>query len=112
MRMDIRQCRGQMRCKLEYAFTKGNSMNQLIHIGYGNMVNASKLVSVVAPDSAPMKRLIQTARESGMIVDASQGRKTKAVLIMDSGHVVLSALLPETIAARVGQKGVGQDEIE
>ncbi len=77
-----------------------------IHIGYGNMVNASKLVAVVSPDSAPMKRLVQTARDEGKIVDASQGRKTKAVLIMDSGHVVLSALLPETIGARTGAEAM------
>ena len=91
-----------------------------IHIGYGNMVNASKLVAVVSPDSAPMKRLIQTARDEKKVVDASQGRKTKAVLIMDSGHVVLSALLPETIGQRAGQEGscgfsrslVGEDEAD
>ncbi len=86
-------------------------MKQFLHIGYGNMINPDKLVCVVSPESAPMKRLIQAAKDSGMIVDASQGRKTKAVLVMDSGHVVLSALLPETIALRVDQKGI-QDDFE
>ena len=79
-------------------------MGQLIHIGYGNMVNADKLVCVISPDSAPIKRLVQTAKEEGMSIDATQGRKTKAVLIMDSGHVVLSALLPETISLRTMTK--------
>lgn len=75
-------------------------MNKLIHIGFGNMVNTAKIIAIVSPDSAPIKRLVQSAKESGKVIDASQGRKTKAVLIMEDNQVVLSALLPETIAGR------------
>lgn len=79
----------------------------LIHIGFGNIVNTSKIIAIVSPDSAPVKRLVQNARERGMAIDATQGRKTKAVLVMENSQVVLSALLPETIAGRVqaGQEG-------
>ena len=73
----------------------------LISIGFGNMVSSKRIISIVAPDSAPVKRLIQDAREHHLLIDASCGRKTRAVLIMDSGHVVLSALLSETIARRL-----------
>ena len=72
----------------------------LINIGFGNMVSADRLLSVISPDSAPVKRLIQEARDRGMLIDASFGRKTKSVLIMDTDHVILSASLPETIASR------------
>lgn len=71
----------------------------LINIGYGNVVNSNKIVTVVSPDAAPIKRLVQAAKEQGTAVDATQGRKTKAVIITDN-HVILSALLPETIAGR------------
>ena len=71
---------------------------KLINIGFGNMVSAGRVVAVVSPDSAPVKRLIKEARERGMLIDASYGRSTRAVLIMDSDHVVLSALQPETVA--------------
>lgn len=73
----------------------------LIHIGFGNIVNTSKIIAIVSPDSAPIKRLVQGAKEKGLAIDATQGRKTKAVLIMEDSQVVLSALLPETIAGRV-----------
>ena len=73
----------------------------LLSIGFGNLVSSQRIISIVAPDSAPVKRLIQDAREHRMLVDASCGRKTRAVLIMDSGHVILSALLSETIARRL-----------
>ena len=73
---------------------------ELINIGFGNVVSAHKVVAVVSPESAPIKRLGQEARERGMLIDASFGRKTKAVLIMDSGHVVWSSLLPEVIQQR------------
>ena len=75
-------------------------MNQLIHIGFGNIINTNKMIAIVTPDSAPVKRLVQKAKETGMAIDATQGRKTKAVLVMENGQVVLSALLPETIAGR------------
>ena len=75
-------------------------MSKFVNIGFGNVVNADRIVAVVSPDSAPIKRLIQSARESGRIIDATQGRKTKGVIVTDSGVLVLSALLPETIASR------------
>ena len=75
-------------------------MNQLIHIGFGNIVNTGKIIAIVSPDSAPVKRMVQRAKENGIAIDATQGRKTKAVLVMENSQVVLSALLPETIAAR------------
>lgn len=75
-------------------------MSQFIHIGFGNIVNTDKIIAVVSPDSAPVKRLVQKARETGNAVDATQGRRTKAVLVMENSQLILSALLPETIAAR------------
>ncbi len=79
-------------------------MNKLIHIGFGNMVNTDKIIAVVSPDSAPVKRLVQKAKEDGAVIDATQGRKTKAVLVMENSRLVLSALLPETISARAREK--------
>ena len=73
---------------------------KLINIGFGSMVAAGRLLSVLAPDSAPIKRVIQEARDRGMLIDASYGRKTQAVLLMDTDHVILSALTPETVYAR------------
>lgn len=75
-------------------------MNQFIHVGFGNIVNTDKVIAVVSSESAPVKRMVQTAKETGTAVDATQGRKTKAVLVMENGQLVLSALLPETIANR------------
>lgn len=75
-------------------------MNKLIHIGFGNIVNTEKIIAIVSPDSAPVKRMVQRAKEAGMTIDATQGRKTKAVLVMENSQIVLSALLPETIAGR------------
>ncbi len=77
---------------------------QLINIGFGNLVSAQRLLAVVSPDSAPIKRLIQESRDRGMLIDATYGRKTAAVLIMDSDHVVLSALSTEKLAPRLGLK--------
>ena len=74
---------------------------KLINIGFGNMVSASRIVAIVSPESAPIKRIIQESKETGRLIDASYGRKTRAVIIADSGHVILSALPPETIAARI-----------
>lgn len=84
-------------------------MADLIHIGFGNIVNTDKIVAIVSPESAPMKRLVQSARENGMAIDATQGRKTKSVLVMENSQIVLSALLPETISGRVK---TGQDETD
>ena len=75
---------------------------KLMNIGFGNMISAERLLTVVSPDAAPIKRLIQEAREHGMLIDASCGRKTRAVLVMDTDHVILSGLTPETIARRAG----------
>ncbi len=77
---------------------------KLINIGFGNMVSASRLLAVVGPESAPIKRIIQDVRERGELIDATYGRRTRAVLIMDSGHVILSAIQPETIASRISGK--------
>lgn len=74
---------------------------QFINIGFGNMVSSERLVAIVSPDSAPIKRMIQESRERGMLIDATYGRKTASIFIMDSDHVVLSALSPEKIAGRL-----------
>ncbi|MEA5084289.1 MAG: DUF370 domain-containing protein [Lachnospiraceae bacterium] len=75
--------------------------SRFIGIGYGSIINASRVVALVSPESAPIKRLIQEAREKGSLVDSTYGRKTRSVLIMDSGHVVLSLITPETIGSRL-----------
>ncbi len=82
---------------------------KLLNIGFGNMVSAARLVAVVTPDSAPMKRIIQDARDRETLIDATLGRRTRAVLFMDSGHIVLSAIMPETVAARLGDADSGED---
>ena len=73
----------------------------LVNVGYGNVVNMNKVIGIVRADAAPIKRMIQNAKDAGLAVDATCGRKTKCILVMDSGHLVLSALLPETIESRV-----------
>ena len=83
---------------------------KLINIGFGSMVAAGRLLAIVAPDSAPIKRVVQEARDRGMLVDASFGRKTTAVLLMDTDHVILSALTPEIITAR--WQGTPEPEME
>ena len=85
---------------------------KLINVGFGSMVSAQRLIAVVGPDSAPIKRMIQEARDAGNLIDATYGRKTKAVLIMDSDHVVLSALSPEAIAGRVEGEAPAMGEEE
>lgn len=77
---------------------------KLINIGFGNMVSASRLVAIVSPESAPIKRIIQEARDRGVLIDATYGRRTRAVIITDSDHVVLSAIQPETIAGRMASR--------
>ncbi len=77
---------------------------KLINIGFGNMVSAEKVLAIVSPDSAPIKRFIQEARESGQLIDATFGRRTKTVIIMDGGSVVLSGILPETVAGRFNEE--------
>lgn len=88
---------------------------KLVNIGFGNMVSAARLVAVVSPESAPIKRIIQDVRDKGQLIDATYGRRTRAVLIMNSGHVILSAIQPETIAGRVSEKGdanVGGEDLD
>ena len=75
---------------------------QLINIGFGNLISAGRLISIVSPDSAPIKRLVQEARDRGMLIDATYGRKTASVMIMDSDHIILSALSTEKLAPRLG----------
>lgn len=75
----------------------------LVNIGYGNLINLDKILSVVRADAAPVRRMIQGAKDNGLAVDATCGRKTKCAIVMDSGHVILSALLPETIENRVNE---------
>lgn len=82
---------------------------KLINIGFGNMVSAGRLVAIVSPESAPIKRIIQDAKERGMLIDATYGRRTRAVIVTDSGHVVLSAIQPETIANRMNDREAGED---
>lgn len=74
---------------------------QLVNIGFGNIVSANRIIAIVSPESAPIKRIVQEAKDDGMAVDATYGRRTRAVIIMDSGHVVLSAVQPETVAGRL-----------
>ena len=83
---------------------------KLINIGFGNMVSANRLIAIVSPESAPIKRIIQEARDRGVLVDATYGRRTRAVIIMDSDHVVLSAIQPETVAGRMSSRDGEEDE--
>lgn len=81
---------------------------KLINIGFGNIVSANRLLAIVSPDSAPIKRIVQEARERGRLIDATYGRRTRAVIMMDSGHVVLSAVQPETVAHRLDTKDTAE----
>lgn len=83
---------------------------QLVNIGFGNIVSAERIVAIVSPESAPIKRLIQESKDNKTAVDATYGRRTRAVLIMDSGHVILSAIQPETVGSRI-DKNMSQDDI-
>jgi regulator of extracellular matrix RemA (YlzA/DUF370 family) len=74
---------------------------ELVHVGFGNIIAINKVVAIAHPSSAPVKRMVQEGKAEGLVVDLTSGRKTKAVIIMDSGHLVLAALAPETIAGRV-----------
>jgi len=82
---------------------------KLINIGFGNMVSAGRLIAIVSPDSAPIKRMVQEARDRGVLIDATYGRRTRAVLIMDNDHLVLSALQTETVANRLAGEREGDD---
>ena len=82
---------------------------KLINIGVGTLVSAVRLVAIVSPESAPIKRIIQDAKERGMLIDATYGRRTRAVIVTDRGHVILSAIQPETIANRMNDRETGDD---
>ena len=85
---------------------------KLINIGFGNMVAAGRLVAIVSPESAPIKRIIQDAKERGTLIDATYGRRTRAVLMMDSDHVILSSVQPETVANRMADDVAEEDDDE
>jgi len=78
---------------------------KLINVGFGNIVSANRIVAIVSPESAPIKRIIQEARDRGMLIDATYGRRTRAVIVTDSDHIILSAVQPETVAHRLSDKG-------
>ena len=83
---------------------------KLLNIGFGNMVSTDRLITIVSPDSAPIKRMIQEGRDRGVLIDATYGRKTRSVVIMDSDHIVLSAIQPDTVAARLNGKEAVEEE--
>ena len=83
---------------------------KLINIGFGNMVSANRLVAIVSPESAPIKRIIQDAKDRGTLIDATYGRRTRAVLVTDSEHVILSAVQPETVANRLSDREEDDEE--
>ena len=85
---------------------------QLLNIGFGNMVSANRVIAIISPESAPIKRMVQDARDKSLLIDATYGRKTRAVLVMDSGQIVLSAIQPETVAHRIVQHEVDEDTVE
>ena len=82
---------------------------QLINIGFGNIVSSDRIIAIVSPESAPIKRLVQDAKDTGRAIDATCGRRTRAVIVMDSNHVVLSAVQPETVGGRI-DKTISQDD--
>lgn len=84
---------------------------KLINIGFGSVISAGRILAVLSPESAPIKRVIQEARERSMLIDASYGRRTRSVLLMDTDHVILSALQPETISARL-EGGTAEEQTE
>lgn len=85
---------------------------RLINIGFGNIVSANRIIAIVSPESAPIKRIVQEARDKGVLIDATYGRRTRAVLITDSDHVVLSAVQPETVANRLNDTDEEEEELE
>ena len=85
---------------------------QLINIGFGNIISSDRIIAIVSPEAAPIKRLVQEAKDKGRAIDATCGRKTRAVIIMDSDHIVLSAVQPETVAGRFEDDNIKKEEIE
>ena len=85
---------------------------KLLNIGFGNMVSAGRVMAIISPESAPIKRMVQDARDKSLLTDATYGRKTRAVLVMDSGQIVLSAIQPETVAHRIVQQEVVEESVD
>ena len=85
---------------------------KLINVGFGNIVAANRIISIISPESAPIKRIIQEARDKGLLVDATYGRRTRAVVVTDSGHIILSAVQPETVANRLVAQTADTEEEE
>ncbi len=85
---------------------------QLINIGFGNIVSANRIIAIVSPESAPIKRIIQEARNKGILIDATCGRRTRAVIVTDSDHVILSAVQPETVAQRLNGKSIEKIDLD
>ena len=85
---------------------------KLINIGFGNIVSANRIIAIVSPESAPIKRLVQEARDGGVLIDATYGRRTRAVIVTDSSHVILSAIQPETVAHRLESKEPAVEDTE
>ena len=85
---------------------------KLVNIGFGNIVAANRIISIISPESSPIKRIIQEARDKGMLVDATYGRRTRAVVVVDSGHIILSAVQPETVANRLVAQTADSEEEE
>ncbi|WP_405380601.1 extracellular matrix/biofilm regulator RemA [Phascolarctobacterium sp.] len=83
---------------------------KLINIGFGNVVAANRIIAIISPESAPIKRIIQEARDKGLLIDATYGRRTRAVVVTDSGHILLSAVQPETVANRLTQNDTEDEE--
>ena len=83
---------------------------KLINIGFGNVVAANRIIAIISPESAPIKRIIQEARDKGLLIDATYGRRTRAVVVTDSGHIILSAVLPETVANRLIPTDLEEEE--
>ena len=97
--------------KVTIEYEWGTKMSiKLINIGFGNIVSANRIISIVSPESAPIKRIIQDARDRGSLIDATYGRRTRAVIITDSDHVILSAVQPETVAARLQDRDDSVEE--
>ena len=87
-------------------------MNCIVNVGYGNMVNGGKVTGIIKPEAAPVKRMVQNAKDNGSAIDATCGRKTKSVIVLENGTIMLSALLPETIAARINNESFKGDNYE
>ncbi|MCF6466438.1 extracellular matrix/biofilm regulator RemA [Clostridium sp. Cult2] len=84
---------------------------KLINIGFGNIVSANRIIAIVSPESAPIKRMIQDARDNGILIDATYGRRTRAVIVTDSDHIILSAVQPETVAQRLNNKSNVKEDL-